>query len=383
MIVMYNPPSSARRKPVMPLSLLALGALLEGRHEYAIVDGNLDRDALGTIDRMVQNGADTLAITVMPGPQLADAVPLSRELKSRHPQLRIVWGGYFPTQHWDVCLSSGYVDYVVRGHGEVTFLSLLDRVTADADPTDLPGLAYRQPDGMPFTNAMPAIPHPDHMPEFPYHRIPMERYARASFMGKRTLAHHSSYGCPFFCNFCAVVNMVGGRWLAQSAERTANVTRRLVNDYGADAVEFYDNNFFVHEARTVDFCERISDLDIGWWGDARIDTLLRYSDRSWELMRDSGLRMVFMGAESGSDETLARMNKGGSASTEKTLAMADKARRYGIVPEFSFVMGNPPDPEADVHSTLAFIRKVKKVNPHTEIIMYVYTPVPLAGEQIG
>src|SRR2546427_9651151 len=96
-------------------------------------------------------------------------------------------------------------------------------------------------------------------------------------------------------------------------------------------------------------------------------------------MRDSGLRMVFMGAESGSDETLIRMNKGGSASTEKTLAMAEKAHSYGIVPEFSFVLGNPPDPESDVHSTLAFIRKVKKVNPHTEIIMYVYTPVPPAA----
>src|SRR5258708_9193094 len=174
--------------------------------------------------------------------------------------------------------------------------------------------------------------------------------------------------------------MVGGRWLAQSAERTANVARRLAIQYRAEAVEFYDNNFFVHEARTADFAERILDLKIGWWGESLIDTLLRYSDRSWELMRDSGLRMVFMGAESGSDETLLRMNKGGSASTEKTLAMAEKARRYGIVPEFSFVLGNPPDPEADVHSTLEFIRKVKRVNPHTEIIMYVYTPVPLAGE---
>ena len=380
MIVMYNPPSSARRKPVMPLSLLALGALLEGKHEYTIVDGNLDRDALGTIDALVRNGADILAVTVMPGPQLTDAVPLCRELRARHPRLKIVWGGYFPTQHWDVSLASGYVDYVVRGHGEVTFLALLDRLARAEDVADLPGLAYRMADGMPFTNAMPPIPHPDHMPEFPYHRIPMERYARSSFMGKRTLAHHSSYGCPFFCNFCAVVNMVGGRWLAQSAERTANVTRRLVTDYGADAVEFYDNNFFVHEARTVDFAERIKDLDIGWWGDARIDTLLRYSDQSWELMRDAGLRMVFMGAESGSDETLKRMNKGGSASTDKTLEIAEKMRLYNIVPEFSFVMGNPPDPEADVESTLAFIRKVKRVNPHTEIIMYVYTPVPLAGE---
>jgi len=168
--------------------------------------------------------------------------------------------------------------------------------------------------------------------------------------------------------------------LAQSAERTANVTRRLVTEYGADAVEFYDNNFFVHEARTADFCERIMDLNLGWWGDARIDTLLRYSDHSWELMRDSGLRMVFMGAESGSDETLKRMNKGGTASTDKTLFIAEKMRSYGIVPEFSFVLGNPPDPEGDVQNTLEFIRKVKRVNPHTEIIMYVYTPVPLAGE---
>ena len=377
---MYNPPSSARRKPVMPLSLLALGALLEGRHDYAIVDGNLDRNALETLDRYVRDGADMLAVTVMPGPQLADAVPVCRELKARHPDLRIIWGGYFPTQHWDVCLKSGYVDYVVRGHGEVVFQSLVERLVKGEDPTDLAGLAYRQPDGMPFTNATAPIPHPDSMPDFPYQRIDVRRYARKSFMGNRTLAHHSSYGCPFFCNFCAVVNMVGGRWLAQSAERTATITRHLVTEYGADAVEFYDNNFFVHEARTAEFAERILDLGIGWWGDSRIDTLLRYSDRSWRLLRDSGLRMVFMGAESGSDETLKRMNKGGSASTDKTLAMAEKARQYGIVPEFSFVLGNPPDPEGDVRGTLEFIRKVKRVNPHTEIIMYVYTPVPLAGE---
>jgi radical SAM superfamily enzyme YgiQ (UPF0313 family) len=45
----------------------------------------------------------------------------------------------------------------------------------------------------------------------------------------------------------------------------------------------------------------------------RIDTMqMYYSDRTWELMRDSGLKMVFLGAESGSDETLQRMNKGGN-----------------------------------------------------------------------
>src|SRR4029079_16994121 len=125
--------------------------------------------------------------------------------------------------------------------------------------------------------------------------------------------------------------------------------------------------------------ERILDLGIGWWGEARIDTLMKYSDRTWRLMRGSGVRMVCLGAESGSDETLQRMNKGGKATTQRTLEIAARMTQYDIVPEMSFVVGNPPDPEADVLQTLEFIRQVKRVNPRTEIILYMYTPVPLAG----
>ena len=44
-------------------------------------------------------------------------------------------------------------------------------------------------------------------------KVPVERYVNRTHLGTRTLSHHSSFGCPFFCNFCAVVNMVNGRWL--------------------------------------------------------------------------------------------------------------------------------------------------------------------------
>lgn len=174
--------------------------------------------------------------------------------------------------------------------------------------------------------------------------------------------------------------MVNGRWLAQSATHTAQIVRQLVQQWNLDAIEFYDNNFFTHEGRVAEFSEQIMDLQLGWWGEARIDTMLKYEERTWELMRDSGLRMVFLGAESGSDETLKRMNKGGKASTEKTLEIARKMAAYHIVPEMSFVLGNPPDPESDTRQTIEFIRKVKAVNPRTEIIIYMYTPVPLSGE---
>ncbi len=382
-VVLYNPPSNRSKRAILPMSLLALGTLLEGHHEYVIVDGNLEPNPDDALERAITaSNAQVLAVTVMPGPQLSQAVPTCRMLKHRHPSLTIIWGGYFPTQHYEPCLRASYVDYVVRGHGEHTFLALLNLLeSADhAGIVALPGVAYRDASGAIHAGQQAQVPHPDTLPGFPYHRVDTQRYIRSTFLGKRTLPHHSSYGCPFFCNFCAVVNMVEGRWLAQSAERTAHVVRSLVDTWHLDAIEFYDNNFFVHEARTAEFAERIRNLGIGWWGESRIDTLLKYRPESWSLLKASGLKMVFMGAESGSNATLRRMNKGGTASIEKTLAMADQMRRFDIIPEFSFVVGNPPDPDADVESTLAFVRQVKRVNPQAEIIFYMYTPVPLAGE---
>ncbi|HEY3291332.1 MAG TPA: radical SAM protein [Anaerolineae bacterium] len=384
MIILYNPPSSPQHKPVLPMSLLALGAVLEGAHAYRIIDGNIESDPLASILKAIDvDRATILAVTVMPGPQLSHAVPLCRSIRAMRPDVVIIWGGYFPSQHYEACLNSGYVDYVVRGHGEMVFKKLVDTLAHGEVPANMAGLVMRSAsEAAPALQINPpaAIPHPDQLPDFPYHRVDMERYIRPTFMGSRTIPHHSSYGCPFFCNFCAVVNMVNGRWLAQSAERVAAITARLVKEWGVNAVDFYDNNFFTHEARVAEFAERITPLHIGWWGEGRIDTLMHYSDATWEKMRLSGLRMVFLGAESGSNETLKRMNKGGAASTEKTLAIARKMKDYGIVPELSFVVGNPPDPQADMNHTKEFIRKVKQINQAAEIILYMYTPVPLAGE---
>jgi anaerobic magnesium-protoporphyrin IX monomethyl ester cyclase len=381
-IVLFNPRNAEKPKTVLPLSLLALGAVLDDVADWNIVDGNLEPDPLAAVDRVLRESqADMLAVTVMPGPQLKDAVPLTRTIKSRHPAVQIVWGGYFPTQHWDVALRSEYVDLVVRGHGELVFKQLLQRQAAGLDFHDLAGLAYKHPDtGEPVSNPLAPIPHPDQLPDFPYDRVDLPRYVRSTVLGQRTLSHHSSYGCPFFCNFCAVVNMVNGRWFAQSAERTAAVTDYFVRNAGIDSLEFFDNNFFVHQSRVRDYAERIAHLGITWWGEGRIDTLMKYEESTWKSMADSGLKMIFMGAESGSNETLRRMDKGGKMSTEKTLAIAELMKKHDIIPEFSFVLGNPPDPEADVHGTIEFIKKVKKINPRSEIIMYMYTPVPLAGE---
>lgn len=379
-VVLYNPVSNGSRKKILPMSLLAVGAALEGKYAYSIVDGNAETDVLAALRREIQNGANVLGITVMPGPQLKRAVPHSRVLKQEFPELNIVWGGYFPTQHAQVILKDAAIDFVVRGHGENVFLNLLDALAQETDVAHIEGLAYRDANGHVQQNKLAPLPHPEQLPAWNFARVDVPQYIRPTFLGSRTLPFHSSYGCPFFCNFCAVVNMVNGRWLPLSAAHVAEIARRYVREWGVNAVEFYDNNFFTHEARTAEFAERVLDLNLHWWGEARVDTLLKYSERTWQLMRDSGLKMVFMGAESGSLETLKRMDKGGTMSPDKTLEIAHKMQQYDIVPEFSFVLGNPPDPVSDVQNTIEFIRRVKAVNPRSEIIMYNYTPVPLAGD---
>lgn len=380
-VILFNPVSSSGRTPVLPMSLLAIEAGLEDRWSTVIIDGNLAQDALESLASAIDGDGTgiILAVTVMPGPQLEHATPLCRKLKQRHPALTIVWGGYFPSQHWESCLKDPAIDFVVQGHGEAVFHSLLEHLdTGNPTLESIPGLAWRD-QGKPRSNARPPVPHPAKLPEWNFESVDIGQYLRATFLGSKTIGLHSSYGCPYFCAFCAVVTMVEGRWMAWSAERTAETIRRLHSDWGANAIEFNDNNFFVDERRVVEFSQHIQDLGINWWGEGRIDTMMAFEDTTWRLMRDSGLKMVFLGAESGSEDTLKLMDKGGSVSPEMTLEMVRRMHEWDIVPELSFVLGNPPDAQADALKTMAFIRKVKAVNPATEIILYLYTPVPLAG----
>jgi radical SAM superfamily enzyme YgiQ (UPF0313 family) len=84
--------------------------------------------------------------------------------------------------------------------------------------------------------------------------------------------------------------------------------------------------------------------------------------------------MAYIGAESPNDALLKSIRKG--TKSDQTLAVADLCRRHGVIPELSFMVAPPGDPEGETERTFEFIREVKRVNPHAEIILYVYTPVP-------
>ncbi len=379
MIILYNPPSTPSKKPHLPMSLLALAALLEGEFDYEIVDGNLLDDPVGRIIQLAkEKHAKALGVTVMPGPQLNQAVPHTQQVKRALPHLPIIWGGYFPSQHTDTCLREACIDFCIHSQGEQTLLELLRVLNRGGPLAAIAGLSYKENGSIKHNPHRPLIAL-DKLPDWPYHKVDMDRYLYASYLGRRVGTHNSSFGCPFACNFCAIVEMVNQRWLAQSAAKLAGIIKYQRDHFGIDAVQFHDMDFFISEPRVAEFCERITPFNLNWWALGRVDELMRYSDSTWERMKASGLKMVFSGAETGSDELLKRMNKGGQFQVGQTLELARRMKSYGIVPEFSFVMGNPPEPLADIENTIAFIRRLKQINPATEVILYLYTPVPLEG----
>jgi hypothetical protein len=160
----------------------------------------------------------------------------------------------------------------------------------------------------------------------------------------------------------------------EDPQRTAAILASLKDRYGVNAVQFYDNNFFLRESHTRELADALIPLRLRWWCEGRIDTVLGYGDATLCALKDGGATMIFFGAESGSNWVLEQMNK--KLRTEQTLELANRIRQFGIVPEFSFVLGNPHDPERDVRECIQFIRKLKRVNPEAEIIVQHYIPTP-------
>jgi radical SAM superfamily enzyme YgiQ (UPF0313 family) len=152
------------------------------------------------------------------------------------------------------------------------------------------------------------------------------------------------------------------------------VQHLVAGRFGADSILFYDHNFFDREQDMIPLLEIMARYELPWWCYARADALLNLSESTWKLVRKSKLRMAYIGAESASPSMLKEIRKG--TRPDQTLAVAELCRRQGVIPELSFMVAPPENTEEETEHTFEFIRELKRVNPQSEIIVYVYTPLP-------
>jgi anaerobic magnesium-protoporphyrin IX monomethyl ester cyclase len=376
-ILLINPRITSRRSARFPLSLLTLAGSLEQTSTCRIIDGNVDRDYLSTIRlALSEERYDAVGMTVMGGPQVRSAIDASTAARETSPATPIIWGGYFPTLYAKAAINAPYVDYAVRGPGEATITELLDAIGAGElhKLRSIGGLTWKH-HGRAVHNPERGFADRRSPTLLPYDLLGDPRaYLAKTFLGRRTAAHQAAVGCRFRCTFCGVAAMFSGATGLPPAARLERDLTWLKERIGADSIQYFDHNFFDREADMVPLLEVLARVQLPWWCYARADALLNLSSASWALVRKSRLRMAYIGAESPSDAMLKTIRKG--TKSDQTLAVADLCRRQGVIPELSFMVAPPHDPEGETERTFEFIREVKRVNPHAEIIIYIYTPLP-------
>jgi len=245
-----------------------------------------------------------------------------------------------------------FVDYIVRGEGEITMHELIKSLEKRIEPKDVLGLTYRVNGVIKRNPPRPPIKDLDSLPMPAYHLLPMERYVSE---GLRYATVISSRGCPFECVFCSSSRICGKRWRARSTEKVVEEVQLLTDKYRVQSIEFVDDNFTLNRKRVKGICEEFvkRGIDLFWVCGSRVDSV--NSELVSNLSKANCL-LIYLGVESGSQRILDYMMKGITLSqSERAVRLA---KRYGLEVAASFILGMPDETVSEIEDTIKFAIKL-------------------------
>lgn len=211
--------------------------------------------------------------------------------KGLQPSAIIVVGGHHVTSQDEIVLRRHrFIDFVIRGEGEVALLALVQHHT---DPSMVPNLTWRRGDAIVRNPEAPLLQESDLDRLRPTFKGGGLRSAAGKF---DHVTYVSARGCPLKCAFC-VVRASAIR--AKSAARVIEDIRYLVEELGYRAFAIEDN-FFAHQPkRTLALCEALrdlrSELDFTWDCQTRVESMRRPDIA--RAMAEAGCTAVYLGVE--------------------------------------------------------------------------------------
>jgi radical SAM superfamily enzyme YgiQ (UPF0313 family) len=152
--------------------------------------------------------------------------------------------------------------------------------------------------------------------------------------------------------------------------------KTLWDRYRFDDVNFQDETFFTRAQRVRAFAEQLigSGVKITWAATMRADQGVRLPDEVWALCKESGLRRLLVGVESGSNEMLRRIRK--DIRIEQVFQTAQQMLRFDIAGHFPFIVGFPEESDASVQATLECAKRLRALSPGFQTPIYYFKPYP-------
>ena len=275
----------------------------------------------------------------------------TRLFKARNPNIPLIVGGINSTLMPDETLAvMPYVDYLVRGEGEYTFLELVQKLLNNQSINNVQGISFLKEGKVINNPKRDFIKNLDILPFFDYENfIGFDKWSKhKGFQFVQLLA---SRGCVGKCTFCSVYQM----WKAQrfySKEYLVKQTKRLLNlyDLKQEVIAFMDDNFVVDFNQTKklvnlfkeklpSFIWQIVDMRV----DASSNEFLNYCSKK-------DCDFIGFGVESINAKSLKFMNKTISAQSyiKKVSDIIRITNDLGIKTALSSILGTPTETEKDM-----------------------------------
>jgi anaerobic magnesium-protoporphyrin IX monomethyl ester cyclase len=373
-VVLFYPPYDGEPLSA-PLCLLSLAApLLEAGFEVRIVDAAIEPNWESRVLREVQD-ALCLGISVLTGPMIRGAMRISKLVKHTNPELPVIFGGWHPSLVPGQTLNERYVDAVVRGQGDLTFLEIVQRLAERKPFNDVLGVSTK-PFGLTQHSPERRTAMLDDLPMPAFHLADFDAYEK-SCKGVRKLAYATSVGCPYACNYCTDMVFYKRRFNALAADRVVREVTDLVERYRIDQVAMLDSNLPVDWRRAVEIARGFLDsgLHFRWTFQASTDFLSRMSDDEVRLLGASGVTHMGFGTESTSADVLKMMNKRHQHLNEM-YETARKAALGGIHVTFNLIFGYPGETEGHRIETFRTMSDIARQFWNVSFSPNVFTPYP-------
>jgi len=367
--------------PVPPIGLAMAAAALEGRYEVRLYDG-VDAGGGEPLAREVASfapdyvGVGIRNIDDMRGDRssffidgVADDFVAPLRAATRAP---LILGGSGFSVLPDVLLARLGADYGVVGEGEETFPALLAALDAGEDPSSIPGVAARRPDGSVAFSRRPFFDIARLAPP----RI-FDRLDYAPYRGRGNYPVQTKRGCAQGCLYCTYPEIEGTALRLRSPASVADEIEEASARLGPVTFEFVDSIFNDPPGHAEAICAEIARRGLK----VRLRTMGinpgHATDGLLAGMKAAGFAQVDCTPESASPRMLASMRKG--FGLDKLVRMARLLVRHEMPTMWFFLFGGPGEDEETVRETFAFIDA--EVHPmdmvHMTSGLRVYPRTPL------
>ncbi len=324
--------------------------------------------------RQTCRGADAVGLSVMTTPNLTAALEATALLKEDN--CFTFWGGPHATLLPEVALSHPAVDAVLRGEAERTLPLFISWRLGKARVEDVPGLCVRTEAGAVRCAAIPELvgdqqlmPHAyDRLDLSPYLRVTEHRLSVAGRSTVQALPFVTSKGCRMRCSFCYNQAVHRGTWRGPSLDQVFSAMDGLLEQYPIGGWYFYDDNFFGDVERAWAILERYrlpSFVEV---------PIHRIEQDFVHRALDAGVARVYLGGESGCDETLKRLHKAQSvASIRRAVELCSRA---GLPAEVSLMICLPGETPTQMQQTFEFAAEIRSLRAVSVDGPKVFNPYP-------